>query len=256
RNVRDVAPLVFHQHAARLGGPRRDLPSDRLIRQEPEPWDRYTRYDGEKEDGLSRSAARLEERRSDQEVRAERRKERRLLLQGGKPDLNTALPIRQTASIFKQPVTKVTSHPGNKVKTDLQRAIEQPKQLFWEKRLKGLRSSDVTEQVLRTMDLPKGLQSVGPDASDDTLLSAIASALHMSSAPITGQTSVAAEKNPAIWLNTSQPLCKAFTVTDEHIREQEMKVYQARRSLEKALMADSLARAAENTRELLEGKKA
>lgn len=31
-------------------------------------------------------------------------------------------------------------------------------QLFWEKRLKGLRSSDVTEQVLRSMDLPKGLQ--------------------------------------------------------------------------------------------------
>ncbi|XP_038589138.1 methyl-CpG-binding domain protein 2 isoform X2 [Micropterus salmoides] len=128
--------------------------------------------------------------------------------------------------------------------------------LFWERRLKGLRSSDVTEEVLRTMDLPKGLQSVGPDSSDDTLLSAIASALHMSSSPITGQTSVAAEKNPAIWLNTSQPLCKAFTVTDEHIREQELKVYQARRSLEEALMADGLARAAENTRQLLVGKKA
>uniref|UniRef100_A0A3B3BDZ3 Methyl-CpG binding domain protein 2 n=2 Tax=Oryzias melastigma TaxID=30732 RepID=A0A3B3BDZ3_ORYME len=140
------------------------------------------------------------------------------LAKGGKPDLNTALPIRQTASIFKQPVTKVTSHPGNKVKTDLQRAVEQPRQLFWEKRLKGLRSSDVTEQVLRTMELPKGLQGVGPDPSDDTLLSAIASALHMSSAPITGQTSVAAEKNPAIWLNMSQPLCKTFTVTDEQIR--------------------------------------
>lgn len=51
------------------------------------------------------------------------------LVQGGKPDLNTALPIRQTASIFKQPVTKVTSHPGNKVKTDLQRASEQPRQV-------------------------------------------------------------------------------------------------------------------------------
>uniref|UniRef100_A0A3Q3G7A6 Methyl-CpG binding domain protein 2 n=1 Tax=Labrus bergylta TaxID=56723 RepID=A0A3Q3G7A6_9LABR len=135
-----------------------------------------------------------------------------------KLDLNTALPIRQTASIFKQPVTKVTSHPGNKVKPDLQRGADQPRQLFWERRLKGLRSSDVTEEVLRSMDLPKGLQSVGPDTSDDTLLSAIASALHMSSAPITGQTSVAAEKNPAIWLNVSQPLCKAFTVTDEHIR--------------------------------------
>ncbi|KAM4719727.1 methyl-CpG-binding domain protein 2 isoform 1-T2 [Anableps anableps] len=50
------------------------------------------------------------------------------LAKGGKPDLNTTLPIRQTASIFKQPVTKVTSHPGNKVKTDLQRGVEQPRQ--------------------------------------------------------------------------------------------------------------------------------
>ncbi|XP_034403564.1 methyl-CpG-binding domain protein 2 isoform X2 [Cyclopterus lumpus] len=178
------------------------------------------------------------------------------LAKGGKPDLNTALPIRQTASIFKQPVTKVTSHPGNKVKADLQRASEQPRQLFWERRLKGLQSSDVTEEVLRTMDLPIGLQGVGPDSSGDTLLSAIASALHMSSTPITGQTAAAAEKNPAIWLNTSQPLCRAFTVTDEQIREQELKVHQARRSLEDALMADGLARAAENTREQLEGETA
>lgn len=59
---------------------------------------------------------------------------------------------------------------------------------------------------------------VAPDISNDTLLSSIASALHTASAPITGQTSVAAEKNPALWLNTTQPLCKAFTVTDEHIR--------------------------------------
>ncbi|TWW66860.1 methyl-CpG-binding domain protein 2 [Takifugu flavidus] len=178
------------------------------------------------------------------------------LAKGGKPDLNTALPIRQTASIFKQPVTKVTSHPGNKVKMDSQRAFDQPKQLFWERRLKGLHSLDVTEQVLRTMDLPKGLQSVGPDISNETLLSSIASALHMTSAPVTGQTSVAAEKNPVIWLNTCQPLCKAFTVTEEHIREQELKVYQARRSLEEALTADSMARMAENTQALLEGQMA
>ncbi|XP_064163030.1 methyl-CpG-binding domain protein 2 isoform X2 [Anguilla rostrata] len=121
--------------------------------------------------------------------------------------------------------------------------------LFWEKRLEGLRSSDITQEVLRTMELPRGLQSVGPDTTDETLLSAIASALHMSSAPITGQTSTAAEKNPAIWLNTSQPLCKAFIVTDEDIREQEEKVHQARKSLEEALMADGLARAAELTRD-------
>nr|XP_033790127.1 methyl-CpG-binding domain protein 2 isoform X1 [Geotrypetes seraphini] len=46
----------------------------------------------------------------------------------GKPDLNTTLPIRQTASIFKQPVTKVTNHPSNKVKSDPQRVNEQPRQ--------------------------------------------------------------------------------------------------------------------------------
>ncbi|XP_075993464.1 methyl-CpG-binding domain protein 2 [Genypterus blacodes] len=176
------------------------------------------------------------------------------VVKGGKPDLNTALPIRQTASIFKQPVTKVTSHPSNKVKTDVQRATDQPRQLFWEKRLKGLRSSDVSQEVLRTMDLPKGLQSLAPDSSDDTLLSAIASALHTSSAPITGQMSAAAEKNPTIWLNTGQPPCKAFTVTEQHIREQEVKVYQARRSLEEALTADGLARTTETTRDLLKGK--
>lgn len=37
-------------------------------------------------------------------------------------------------------------------------------------------------------------------------------------------------------------------------RDQELKVFQARKCLEEALMADCLARAAENTRELLEGR--
>uniref|UniRef100_A0A672JZ99 Methyl-CpG-binding domain protein 2-like n=1 Tax=Sinocyclocheilus grahami TaxID=75366 RepID=A0A672JZ99_SINGR len=121
-----------------------------------------------------------------------------LSLSKGKPDLNTALPIRQTASIFKQPVTKVVNHPNNKVKTDLQRATEQPRQVH-------------THTQSHTHS--------GLNAFAITLLSAIASALHMSSAPITGQTSSAADKNPSIWLNTSQPLCKAFTVTDDDIRD-------------------------------------
>uniref|UniRef100_A0A8B9HFN6 Methyl-CpG binding domain protein 2 n=1 Tax=Astyanax mexicanus TaxID=7994 RepID=A0A8B9HFN6_ASTMX len=165
-----------------------------------------------------------------------------LSLSKGKPDLNTALPIRQTASIFKQPVTKVVNHPSNKVKTDLQRATEQPRQVS---------PSHLSTSLIRFSPV----QCVGPDASDETLLSAIASALHLSSGPITGQTSTAAEKNPAIWLNTFQPLCKAFTVTDDDIKEQELKVYQARRSLEEALMADGLARAAESARDV-EGRAA
>lgn len=76
----------------------------------------------------------------------------------GKPDLNTALPVRQTASIFKQPVTKITNHPSNKVKSDPQKAVDQPRQLFWEKKLSGLSAFDIAEELVRTMDLPKGLQ--------------------------------------------------------------------------------------------------
>ncbi|XP_053317755.1 methyl-CpG-binding domain protein 3 isoform X3 [Spea bombifrons] len=159
----------------------------------------------------------------------------------GKPDLNTSLPVRQTASIFKQPVTKVTNHPTNKVKSDPQKAVDQPRQLFWEKKLSGLNAFDIAEELVKTMELPKGLQGVGPGCTDETLLSAIASALHTSTMPITGQLSAAVEKNPGVWLNTSQPLCKAFMVTDEDIRKQEELVQQVRKKLEEALMADMLA---------------
>ncbi|XP_026781053.1 methyl-CpG-binding domain protein 3a isoform X1 [Pangasianodon hypophthalmus] len=170
----------------------------------------------------------------------------------GKPDLNTSLPVRQTASIFKQPVTKVTNHPNNKVKTDPQKAVDQPRQLFWEKKLSGLNVYDIAEELMKSMDLPKGLQvsstaGVGPGYSDKTLLSAIASALHTSSAPITGQLSAAVEKNPGVWLNSTQPLCKAFMVTDEDIRKQEDLVYNVRKRLEDALMADMLAQVEETT---------
>ncbi|XP_011228528.1 methyl-CpG-binding domain protein 3 isoform X3 [Ailuropoda melanoleuca] len=167
----------------------------------------------------------------------------------GKPDLNTALPVRQTASIFKQPVTKITNHPSNKVKSDPQKAVEQPRQLFWEKKLSGLNAFDIAEELVKTMDLPKGLQGVGPGCTDETLLSAIASALHTSSMPITGQLSAAVEKNPGVWLNTAQPLCKAFMVTDEDIRKQEELVQQVRKRLEEALMADMLAHVEELARD-------
>ncbi|XP_015705925.1 methyl-CpG-binding domain protein 2-like isoform X6 [Coturnix japonica] len=159
----------------------------------------------------------------------------------GKPDLNTALPIRQTASIFKQPVTKVTNHPDNKVRADPQRLAEQPRQLFWEKRLRGLSASDVGQEILKAMELPKGLQALGPVPDDVTLLSAVASALHVGSVPVTGQISSAAEKNPSVWLNSSQPLCKAFLVTDDDIRKQEERVRRVRKKLEEALLANEPA---------------
>lgn len=54
---------------------------------------------------------------------------------GVRSDSSLVPPIRQTASIFKQPVT-VYKTQESKVKTDLKQGTqEKPKQLFWEKRL-------------------------------------------------------------------------------------------------------------------------
>ena len=124
-------------------------------------------------------------------------------------------------------------------------------QLFWEKKLSGLNAFDIAEELVKSMDLPKGLQGetgdaflcctrynirqrvislglirasslfspgVGPVCSDRSLISAITSALHTSPKPVTGQHTSAVEKNPGVWLNTTQPLCKAFMVTDDDIR--------------------------------------
>jgi p55-binding region of Methyl-CpG-binding domain proteins MBD len=49
---------------------------------------------------------------------------------GLRQDANLSLPIRQTASIFKQPVTIVSNHPDSKTRTDLRHGVqEQPRQV-------------------------------------------------------------------------------------------------------------------------------
>jgi len=55
-----------------------------------------------------------------------------LLRTGMRADVNVVLPIRQTASIFKQPVTIVSNHPESKTRTDLRHGTqEQPRQVTY-----------------------------------------------------------------------------------------------------------------------------
>ncbi|CAG2120895.1 unnamed protein product, partial [Medioppia subpectinata] len=81
-------------------------------------------------------------------------------------------PIRQTASIFKQPVTVVKSQPDSRVKQELKHGsqTERPKQLFWEKRLERMDASNVELEELENFDLPVNMKPVGPHMSKDTLL--------------------------------------------------------------------------------------
>ncbi|GAB6025123.1 hypothetical protein CHUAL_010549 [Chamberlinius hualienensis] len=146
-------------------------------------------------------------------------------------------PIRQTASIFKQPVTVVKTQEGRS-KAELKHGPQdKPKQLFWEKRLQGLYACGMDEQELLELDLPKNLKAVGPNVTESTILQSIATALHVSTQPITGQTGHrnVLDKNPGVYINPEQPLVQSLMVSDDDIRKQEEKVQFARKKLEEAL---------------------
>ena len=148
-------------------------------------------------------------------------------------------PIRQTASIFKQPVTVIKSQAESRVRADLKHGTqnEKPKQLFWEKRLERLEASNVENEELENFELPINMKAVGPHMSKDTLLRSIATALHIHTQPITGQMSSKEnlETNPAVYLNPEQPLIHTMIISDEDIKRQENRVHTVRQRLEKAL---------------------
>ncbi|KAG7203603.1 hypothetical protein KM043_013643 [Ampulex compressa] len=157
---------------------------------------------------------------------------------GVRNDASLVPPIRQTASIFKQPVTIYKMQEG-KVKDIKHGNQEKPKQLFWEKRLEGLRACDPDGFEFDAMDLPKSLKPVGPYITEETLLQSVATALHVSSQPVTGQmeSKAALEKNPGVFLNPDQPLVQAVSIADEDIKRQEDRVAFARKKLQDALRA-------------------
>jgi hypothetical protein len=74
----------------------------------------------------------------------------------------------------------------NKVKVDKQNTSEKPRQLYWEKRLSGLRPS-YPEETFEPFELPKNFKPIGPGILDDIALASITTSLHMNSGAIHGQ---------------------------------------------------------------------
>lgn len=156
---------------------------------------------------------------------------------GVRNDASLVPPIRQTASIFKQPVT-VYKTQESKVKADYKNGNqEKPKQLMWEKRLEGLRACDVDGFEFEAMELPKALKPVGPNVTEDTIIQSVATALHVSTQPVTGQTGSknSLEKNPGVFLDPKQPLVHAVNISEDDIKRQEDRVASARKKLQEAL---------------------
>jgi len=150
-------------------------------------------------------------------------------------------PIRQTASIFKQPVTVVKGHES-KVKNDFkQPGQEKPRQLFWEKRLNGIAAKSSEEEHF-PMNLPESIKSINSVVGDSTtniLLASISTALHLGTYPVTGQADKEdkIDKNPAVFVNPDQPLISKLEVQDAEITAQEEKVKEARNRLAQAIKA-------------------
>ncbi|XP_053669149.1 methyl-CpG-binding domain protein 3 [Anopheles marshallii] len=157
-------------------------------------------------------------------------------------DTSLIPPIRQTASIFKQPVTVVRSQePDNtKVKRELQHGNQvKPKQLFWEKRLENLGSSNTHNEEIGSIELPKRLRPIGPGIRETTVLQSLATALHHNSLPVTGQTAskTSLNTNAGVFINPHQPLMTNVTITEEDVKRQEERVQYARLRLQEALRA-------------------
>lgn len=163
------------------------------------------------------------------------------IMENIKSDAELVAPIRQTASIFKQPVTVLKKQPSQ-VKSDLhhkqQHHREKPRQLFWEKRLTGLAAYCPADENFK-LNLPSSIKSVGfcAGVEESLLLASISTALHMSSQPITGQVGKqeVIETNPGLFINPKQPLMASIEVSQEDISDQEERVSVARQKLADAM---------------------
>lgn len=79
---------------------------------------------------------------------------------------------------------------------------------FWS----GLRACDVDGHEFDPMELPRSLKTIGPHIADETILQSVATALHVSGQPVTGQNNSKSsmEKNPGVFINPEQPLVQVI----------------------------------------------
>jgi len=103
-------------------------------------------------------------------LRRNRKKAQSEGTRGLRNDTSLTSPIRQTASIFKQPVTIIKSQES-KVRQELKHGRqEKPRQLFWEKRLENLDVFQSNEETSEKNHLPLNMKPVGPNVKPDTAL--------------------------------------------------------------------------------------
>ncbi|XP_015792813.1 methyl-CpG-binding domain protein 2 [Tetranychus urticae] len=140
--------------------------------------------------------------------------------------------------IRRQPVTIVRSQNTGTTRHDLGRVSSQkPQQLFWQKRLEGLKATTLRSDSVENADLPKNIKPAGPYIGNDTAFRSVINAIHLHQGPIIGQTAGknVLDKNPGVFLDPKQPLVGTIIISNDDIRKQEEKVNLLRRKLALAL---------------------
>ncbi|XP_054418133.1 putative methyl-CpG-binding domain protein 3-like 3 [Pteronotus mesoamericanus] len=160
----------------------------------------------------------------------------------------TELPMRLTSCIFKRPVTRITSHPGDEVwRKRQEKTLERPRQVCAYRRLQGLQACGSEGEPLSALNVMNTVNTSALKSAGESLGLARPGPLHTSPKPTTAWSSDWAEMIPGAGLCVPQLLCRQ-PVTRTSIRRQTLKVKKARERLAVALRADRLAREAERAR--------
>uniref|UniRef100_A0A673VIR8 Methyl-CpG binding domain protein 3 like 1 n=1 Tax=Suricata suricatta TaxID=37032 RepID=A0A673VIR8_SURSU len=150
-----------------------------------------------------------------------------------------ALPIRQTSCIFEKPVTRITSHPGNKTRcSEWERTLEKPQQICAYRRLQGLQACSCDGEVLSPLDVTNILQEVARGRVGGA--GSLPGRPELCPAPSSGWAGMV----PGVGFCLPPSACRQ-PITPRDIWRQSQKVRKARDRLAEALRADSLAREAE-----------
>ena len=180
-----------------------------------------------------------------------------------KNDQSMLVPTRQTASIFKKPVTFIPKKSKSAVYNTQQvkefcreanitlnehKLDEKPFQIFWHKRMEKLSAFNTDLEKIENFSLPSYMKPFSSTLSDnDTLLRSVTTALHLNTQAIRGQEINLKKskkhnpldedfiRNPVAFLNITQPLIQPTVITEEYIRNQENAVSEARKKLISAI---------------------
>ena len=106
---------------------------------------------------------------------------------------------------------------------------EKPNQVFWEKRLQGIKKTDANS----LFNLSQAMKKYGPNYDDLSIIQGMTALLYHNKAPVIGQINHLdlLQADPQVWRDPKQPLCPKIIISQSDINGQEDRVKRTRKKL-------------------------